>query len=408
MQGSTGWRWRGLSVLGTVLALAGCGGGGSESTPPEPDVPVSVLDAHCGSATTCLAVGGQGQVWRTVDEGRSWQRLGRTALPATGVGVRMLDERRAYAWTDVQQMHYSEDAGASWAVRGSVPIQGITRLWVLDARTLVASRLQTDGPSATFVSEDGGSRWRPLNAARDVALDVGPAGQAWTLGYRVLTRELGFRSTELWRDDGPSGSGGFALAAVLDGASASVLRAQVPNEPGPVRYSLFTHIDGSTGVQQSEVQWPVDLPAGWAPYAVKLYPGGRGWAVWGVPRFFSGLQMVQTPELLETSDGGRSWVRRGPIPGLAADDHIFGSFVLEGSPRFGYAVRPRANQGPLGGTRLLDLVAGSTSVVTAPSDPDPECSVTRPGGRVLFRVCEASGVRRWASSADGREWRTVP
>jgi photosystem II stability/assembly factor-like uncharacterized protein len=404
----TGLRRPRLGWLIGLVVLAGCGGGGSATSEPEPEIPASILDAHCGSAATCLAVGGQGQVWRTVDAGRSWQRQGRTALPATGVGVRMLDERRAYALTIAMQMLYTEDAGTTWALRGSVPLQQFTRMWVLDARTLIVTDLRAEAPSATVVSEDGGTRWRPLNAAGAVALDVGAAGQAWTLGYRVLTRELGLRSTELWIEDGPPGSGGFAVAAVLDGATAAVLRARVPIEPGPVRYNLFTSTDGGSDVQQSEVRWPEDLPAGVALYTMKLYPGGRGWAVFGVRRSFIGLQTVQSPLLLETVDGGRSWVRRGSVPGLAADDVIFGSFVDEGPPQFAYAVRPRGNEGPVGGTRLLDPITGSTQVVAAPTDRIPECSVTSPGGRLLFRVCQASNERLWASSTDGREWRTVP
>ena len=161
-------------------------------------------------------------------------------------------------------------------------------------------------------------------------------------------------------------------------------------------------------MQQSEVRWPADLPAGSTLYTVKLYPGGRGWAVFGQTRSFIGLMMVQSPLLLESGDGGRTWVRRGFVPGLAADDTIFGSFVEEGPPRFAYAVRPQANFGPSGGTRLLDPIAGSTFVVAAPTERIPECSVTRPGGHLLFRICRASNELLWASSIDGREWRTVP
>ena len=195
--------------------------------------------------------GGMGGVWKTTDDGLSWQPL-TTAYAAASVGALAFDPRQpgvVYAGTgdpNGAQGSYagtgllvSSDEGQHWSTLGAVYFAGlaISRIAIDPGNSkhlLVAAVTAQDSPSGTqpglYESTDGGQTWSVPNG-----LSTGEAWDfAWDLAHGVVIAAIG---SHLYRsaDNGSS-------FTVLSGTTipSVITRAALCSLPGTQDFLLVT------------------------------------------------------------------------------------------------------------------------------------------------------------------------
>lgn len=208
------------------------------------------------------SVNGQGNIFRTVDGGASWQQV--LARPGTYFrAIAFADSLRGFAAnigtgyypnvTDTVPLYRTRDGGRTWTevreIRGPYP-KGICNFHVSrDGRTIWASG-RVGGPSFLVVSRDGGETWesREMTAeipllidvhfvdarrgylvggtaadprrSRTILLATADGGRTWRESLRSRdTMELG------WKFDFPTARVGYATVMAFD-SSATFLKTE--------------------------------------------------------------------------------------------------------------------------------------------------------------------------------------
>ena len=204
-------------------------------------------------------------VFKTEDGGRSWRRIGPSAVAVSTLALDPRDPATVYAGTE-RGVHKSTDGGATWRPIG------------LRGRDVTALAVDPEHPDTVFSgtlrkgvfkTTDGGANWRSAGledmAISGLMLDVSATGIAYAWDDGVFKTENGGRS---WRS--------------LDaGASASALAIN-PREPATI-YVGARGDSGEEGVSKS-----LDGGNTWRPMnagltaarvsALALDPDGQGTA----------------------------------------------------------------------------------------------------------------------------------
>ena len=199
-----------------------------------------------------------GSVWKTIDDGQTWQRLGEQTFGNNGVGGRpflmMLpggaqNTRTIFAAIYGQGIFRSTDAGASWAASdGGISETDKVHVWTLafdpvNTNTLYAGIADgsANGGSqdgGVYKSIDGGATWTKLtgnSAPNAQVLDLAVASDSVIYAATVpqifaLSEETGVHTGGLFR----SGDGGATWSKVLDALRVDA----VDVAPGDPRYVI--------------------------------------------------------------------------------------------------------------------------------------------------------------------------
>jgi photosystem II stability/assembly factor-like uncharacterized protein len=302
----------------SFLVRTGDGGRHSQAVTP-PVKPVSsssfLAGAQAWIEAGALSSGTRTEpVYRTLDGGRSWQRLGNVASECQ---LDFVDTRHGWcigigaaAGAETVDLDRSSDGGATWTVvsrtglydvgstPGALPYGCDKTIAFSSPRIGWAASYCNGGTPRLYKSTDGGARWQALAAVPvPKGLPTAPAGEGLSLpavsGSRLAL------SVEI----GGSPHGATAIATSANGGRSWRTRLV----PGPLRY------------------WTVDL--------IDV----RHW------------RLSDGTTLLATDDGGRRW--RSRKPAVKMKDAVGTPLALDFlSPRLGFAV-PDGNSGPLWRTR---------------------------------------------------------
>jgi photosystem II stability/assembly factor-like uncharacterized protein len=195
-----------------IIYLADCGGACSGGTVQKTDDggatwrtisgirwPVQSLAIDPQHPSIVFAGTARGDILRSSDGGRSWQRVATPpALPAShqyrivAINIDPRDPDNIYAARSAGGIITSRDGGKTWR-RANAGLTGrpVTRLAInpRDPHILYASTGApwTDGPARVFRSTDGARTWKPLNAGLP---------QVGVTGFAVASSGSVFASTE--------------------------------------------------------------------------------------------------------------------------------------------------------------------------------------------------------------------
>ena len=275
---------------------------------------------HAAAGGVVRASGSGGTVARSLDGGRSWQRL--QAPPGTAE----LDFRDVHAFSaeqavllaagpgEASRLYRTEDGGRSWQEtwRNRHPEGFLDGMDFWPDGTGLAVGDPLDGRLMLLSSADGGRSWQPLSAdscppaapgeyafaASGTSLCCGPDGLAWIGTGGSATRVL--RSADHGRSWTPcavpfaagEGAGVFSLAF----ADARVGVAVGGDYQAPERAS-------------EHAAWTADGGRSWQPVAEGSGPGGYRSCV---VRLADGRWLAVGPTGADVSaDDGRSWTPCG-------------------------------------------------------------------------------------------------
>ena len=199
-----------------------------------------------------------GSVWKTIDNGQTWQRLGEQTFGNNGNGGRPFlmilpggtqDTRTIFAAIYGQGLFRSTDAGASWAASDAgISEMDKVHVWTLafdpaNSNTVYAGIADGSADGGTqdggvYKSIDGGASWTKLtgtSAPNAQVLDLAVASDSVIYAATVphisaLSEDTGIRTGGLFRSE----DGGATWSRVLD-----ALRVEaVDVAPGDPRYVI--------------------------------------------------------------------------------------------------------------------------------------------------------------------------
>lgn len=364
-----------------------------------------VNDVHFADGLHGLAVGELGRVLATGDGGASWQLLP-NAGAETLRWVRLWDAQLAYAISArTNTLLRSSDGGRHWKAVGTIPLSTVQQLWLIDARTLVASGLGPGFATLSKVSADGGASW--TSAALHVT-EVSRDGTLWGARGRRVSHDLGVSVRSTW----PCCVDGLVVGSALDDPSRIhivSLDVAAAGSTAPVYQYRFSS-DGGRSFVHSAVQLPV-MPEGASVSSMRIQSDGSGvaWVVHQVQA--SNGSSYPGWSWLTTRDGGRSWQRRDSTLRTAAegfrvpDDPYADAravwYWLESTKVGGIGVAAQAVLIEPDGTLGL--------AITVPGELDPPRSVRRwAAGRLLVGFGSAASQRWYSSPDSGRSWVPLP
>jgi photosystem II stability/assembly factor-like uncharacterized protein len=233
------------------------------------------------SLSGCM-LGGDGQIFRTIDGGENWQE----ARDGDGhaFGALCFVDRR-HGWAAGTGVVRTEDGGEhwTWAVRGDSEHGYLSGegIYFLDL-----DQGWMSGLSSLMRTSDGGETWTP------VTIPIEP-------GVGVHLRDVWFAD---WRHGWVVGENGTILATTDGGTTWSRQSHGVPLPTPHPRQVVHTQHGLDT---LPDIEGP---PPGLELMAVRFLDASRGWTVGFFPG--EGRSVV-----LHTKDGGASWVEEARVPG---------------------------------------------------------------------------------------------
>lgn len=334
-----------------------------------------------------LRVGDNGEIFKTVDEGKTWtqQASGTTARLQT---VQFLDDKTGWVFGEHGALLRTTDGGSTWTLAKIPGADGnLPFIKVINATTLFASTYS----NGTQVSVDGGASWRRLEQAPSFIADDG------TLWFVSENNRVIHRSTDL----------GATLTKVLDQSAVSTSYLNggfVANGPNAGALTL---------------RWSVYENNNYKSY-VKVWSTKDGGASWTevVPTDATFVGTYYTPTsissdgttLLHTidgkvrvsSDGGATWGEAA----LPAPSYYY----------YGYTLRPlggnlvMANQ-PYGTSHLSSDGGKTWSALVLPqgagSSYDGPQLERRVDGTLVLKASMNSVSSTWHSKDAGATWTKV-
>lgn len=289
------------------------------------------------NADTGWRVGELGEIFKTVDGGRTWQQL-RTGIDAAIQDLAVIDAQNLLAVGAYGALLRSSDGGVNWQLsRLSAPTHAWTVLSIDYAKD---QRLILSDGSRIYGSTDGGQNWH--QAARSTQMAVLADGSFVTLGYEGVYRSVDAGKT-------------MVLVLPLDGG---------PNVSALLRHgdrhlafssSRNRYVDNLGWVEQREIWRSADgganwtavtlgnldlVPNAWGPLqlvdisadgqgvvaflggsAIRSQDGGQSWQLVGLPppsptnpwlravrQLGLGLLVIDSDRAHWSVDGGQSWL----------------------------------------------------------------------------------------------------
>jgi photosystem II stability/assembly factor-like uncharacterized protein len=362
---SNGW------VVGEAGQILKTADGGTTWVPQTSQVTADLRHVRFANSTTGWVIGDDGVALRTTDGGASWTRQAsdaRSSGQPMGLGLVVLDQAKALAIFNYNAPRSTVDGGETWITAKVVP-EEVTEdgtLWAADHYSGVrkSTRMGVDEPTVSFSLNDGYLRHFTMGNARTGLLmtydwstplksmfrtrdggttwdAVAPVGLPEYVEYLKL-----FGNSVAWA----AGNGGL-FRSVDAGSSWTSVR--LPHDASDPSYGLHAQDERTLWFRQGggyyittdagshwtrlevtqELYTASSLHVGaaglWLTYDSRVYrslDGGASWtqvfgnaadeqwtglsSVW----FFDqhkGLAVGNGGWLLETSNGGRDWVRKG-------------------------------------------------------------------------------------------------
>lgn len=276
------------------------------------------LDPNCPTTVYAASVGKRGEIYRSVDGGRSWTKLNEhfTMLTVWGQPQLVVDPQNAstvYITTWLGGTWKTTDAGANWTLLSGAPLSG-TSLTINPRDPRVIYLSDRTSPKI-WRSSDAGSTWSVVvDFSAEGAFLVNRVLADGATLYAATFEVVGHaHKGRLWRSD-DSGRTWKDITGILP---RSVLDIAI-DPTNPKTLYVTTHIHGAFKSTDGGTTWvemrsfpdigaydievdPVDTKV--------LYTCGLGGEVpaWCMPP--SGYTFRDTPGVYKSTDAGLTWTR---------------------------------------------------------------------------------------------------
>ncbi|MCV2350588.1 YCF48-related protein [Paucibacter sp. Y2R2-4] len=245
-------------------------------------------------AKTAWSVGEQGEIFKTVDGGKTWAKQN-TGLRSPLLSVKFIDANNGWAVGSLGAVLRTTDGGANWIQQASwLKFDSYWQGSPSSLRVISPSTVMVTMDDYLSVSTDGGASW-VQNSVRPSL--IGLDGTVWIQSYDKLFKSTDFGKTS---KEVFSSSKGLSAQPILLGSSGILLTR------------INSVWDSNAGQYRTTTEFvrSQDAGANWETFEAKGLPTTE-YLYFNRIEFTdasNGLLSAGNSALYRTSDGGRNWV----------------------------------------------------------------------------------------------------